>query len=168
MTSRRTGGFSGFGDAATACPCGCASCGPGKAPPGLGGFFSTALNVAGSFVGDPALGDQIASQAGPAWARIGETPDQIAERVAPEVGAAFVAGKPIRAAGLSPQAQQIAAGVAPGVAASLRAQGVILPAGTVGGQLQNPSTLDAFGGDSRKWVILGGLALGAALLWKGL
>ncbi len=160
--TRRTGRFSAFGEIG----CGCASC-SGQAPGGFGGWFSTALNVAGSFVGDPGLGDQIASQAGPGWANIGETPDQIAQRVAPEVGAAFVAGKPINAGNLSAQAQQIAAGVAPGVAASLKAQGVILPAGTVGGELQHPSTLDAFGGGNRQWVILGGLALGAALLLKG-
>lgn len=36
----------------------------------FGGFFTLALNAAGSLVGDPALGSQIASQAGPAYARI--------------------------------------------------------------------------------------------------
>lgn len=160
---RRAGRFAGYGEAGQ---CGCASCAPGAPGGGFGGWFSTALDVAGSFIGDPALGEQIASQAGPGWARIGETPDQIAQRVAPDVGAAFAAGKPISAANISPQAQQIAAGVAAGVAASLRAQGVILPAGTVGGELQSPSSLDAFGGANRKWVLLGGLALGAALVFK--
>jgi hypothetical protein len=159
---RRTGHFAGFGG----CGCGCASC-AGQAP-AFGGFFSTILNAAGSFVGDPALGSQIAAGASPGWAAISETPDQIAARVTPDVGAALVAGKPVSSTSISAQAQQIAAGVAPDVAASLKAQGVILPAGTVGGELQNPSPLDAFGGANRPWVIIGGLALGAALLLKGL
>ena len=131
------------------------------------GFFTTVLNAAGAFVGDPGLGSQIAATAGPGWAAIKETPDQIAQRVAPDVAASLQTGRPITAAP-SAQAQQIAAGVAPDVAASLKAQGVILPAGTVGGELQNPSPLDAFGGANRPWVIIGGLALGAALLLKGL
>jgi hypothetical protein len=155
----RTGRFAGLGG------CGCAACGGQGAA--FGGFFSTALDVAGSFVGDPMLGEQIAAKGGRGWAAISETPDQIAERIAPTVGASVVAGKPIDGAGVSSQAQQIAAGVAPGVAAALAAQGVIFPAGTVGAELQHPSTLDAFGGANRQWVIIGGLALGAALLLKG-
>lgn len=164
---RRAGRYRGLGDSAQ-CSCGCASCGPGRAPPGLGGIFSQVLNVAGSFVGDPALGDQIASKAQPGWAAIKETPQQIADRIAPDVKARLGSGNPIETKGISPQAQQIGAAVAADVAASLLAQGVRLPPGTVGGELQKPSILDAFGGGNRGWILVGGLALGGLLLLKGL
>jgi hypothetical protein len=161
---RRTGRFSGWGELQQ-CDCGCDA--PG-APAGLGGFFSTILDAAGAFVGDPGLGNQIAAGASPGWGKLSETPAQIAQRIAPDVGAAIAAGKPIAAAGISPQAQQIAAGVASDVAATLAAQGVTLAAGTVGGELQHPSTLDAFGGANRTWVLIGGAALAGLLLFKEL
>jgi hypothetical protein len=79
---RRTGRFAGFaGDG-----CGCAAC-AGEAAPAFGGIFSTILNAAGSFVGDPGLGSQIAATAGPGWAAISETPEEIAARVAQNVAA---------------------------------------------------------------------------------
>jgi hypothetical protein len=151
--------------------CGCG--GPSLAPPaagaGLGGFFELALNAAGSVVGDPALGSQIASQAGPAWARIKETPPEIAAHVAPSVKTYLTNGGALPdPAGISPQAQQIAAGVAGDVARSLAAEGVYFPPGTVGAQIQNPTYLNAFGGQNSQWVLVGGLALGALVLLKGL
>jgi outer membrane receptor protein involved in Fe transport len=159
--------FHGLGDRAQ-CSCGCASCGPGKAPPGLGGLFSVALDAAGAFIGDPALGEQIAAKSGPGWAAIHETPQQIAVRVAPDVKARLSSGNPIASTAISAQAQQIGAAIASDVAASLLAQGVRLPAGTVGAELQKPSVLDAFGGSNRSWVLIGGLALAGLLLFKEL
>lgn len=196
LAARRVGRFSGFGDTAK-CACGCASCGPGAAPPGLGGapadcscgcascggelapnpstqgggggfggIFSTFLNVAGSLVGDPALGSQVAAQALPGYAPITETPQQIADRVAPGVKTALAAGTPVSLTGVTSQAQQIGQSVAPDVAADLAAQGYTFAPGTVGAELQKPSVLDAFGAANRGWVALGAAALGVALLWK--
>lgn len=159
MTSR-TGNFRG---AHTNFGCGCD--GPPR-PSGLGGLFSTALDVAGSFVGDPGLGDQIASKAGRAFAPVTQTPTQIAKQVTPGVKAALESGS-IDSAGITPASQQIASSIGPAVAASLAAEGVYFPPGTKGAELQRPTPLDAFGGANAKWVLFGGLALGAALLFKG-
>lgn len=144
--------------------------GAGPAPSTqMGGLFEIALNVAGSFVGDPALGSQLASQAGPAFARIKETPDQIAARVAPNVKATLEAGTyPPQAALITPQSQQIANAVAATVAGQLAAEGVFFPPGTVGAELQNPSVFNAFGGENAQWVLIGGLALGALVVFKAL
>lgn len=150
--------------------CGCDRGGPPPAAsPQMGGVFELALNAAGSFVGAPALGSQLASQAGPAFARIKESPDQIAARVAPGVRATIEAGTyPPKAALITPQSQQIAASIAPTVAAQLAAEGVFFPPGTVGAELQDPSYLNAFGGQNAQWVLVGGLALGALALFKAL
>lgn len=142
-------------------------CPPGPSP-GMGGLFSTALNVAGSFVGDPGLGSQIASQADAPFAKIKESPAQIAARVAPDVRLALTSGTLPDASKLSQQSRQIGQGVAADVAATLAAQGVYFPPGTVGAQLQHPSYLNAFGGQNAEWVLVGGLALGALLLFRGL
>lgn len=151
----RTGNFGRFG-------CGC---GDRRAPSGMGGWFSTALNVAGSFVGDPGLGNQIAGQASPGFAPITSTPAQIAAHVAPSVKDLLTSGS-IDPTGITPASQQIATAAAPAVAATLAAQGVYFPPGSAGEALQRPTPLDAFGGQNAKWVLVGGLALGAALLWK--
>lgn len=135
---------------------------------GFGGFFSMALNVAGSFVGDPQLGSQIASTAGKPFAKIKETPAQIAARVAPDVRLSLTSGASVDPAKLSPQARQIGQAVAADVAAQLAAQGVYFPPGSVGAELQHPSYLNAFGGQNAQWVLVGGLALGALVLFKGL
>jgi hypothetical protein len=137
-------------------------------PSGFGGLFSTLLNVAGATVGDPALGSQIASQAGPAFANITETPAQIAQHVLPDVKTRLATNTPPTAAQISSQAQQIGAAIAPQVAAALAQDGVRLPAGTVGADMQHPNYLDAFGGGNAKWVLVGGLALSALLLFKEL
>lgn len=162
----------GFG-----CGCGCRERArregvePGFSPHGstpFGGLFSTALNVAGAFVGDPALGSQLASQAGPAFAKIKETPEQIAAHVSPALIQRLSAGTLPDPAGLSQQSQQIAAAIMPQVAAELAAQGYTFAPGTVGADLQNPSYLNAFGGENARWVLLGGVALGAFLLLREL
>lgn len=153
--TRRAGGF-GYGRGER----------PG-APPGMGGLFSTVLNVAGSFVGDPALGSQVASFAQPGFANITQTPQEIADMVAPTVATRLASpGVLPNPAALSPQAQQIGAGVAAYVARDLATQGVALAPGTVGAELQHPSILDAFGGPNAKWVLTGGLALAALLVLK--
>lgn len=145
------------------CGCGCGeSVGP-TPPAGMGGFFELILNAAGSTVGDPQLGSQIASTAGAPFARIKETPEQIAARVAPDVGATLQAGGPTGARDITQQSQQIAAAILPQLAAQLAAQGVMLPAGTVGAELQGPSYFNAFGGQNAQWVLLGGAALAGLL-----
>lgn len=158
--------------------CGCEGrCGSGPivarayaaGPPpsdGMGGIFELALNAAGSFVGNPALGSQIASTAAPAWGKIKDTPQEMAARVSPRVVATLQSGAFPDPATISQQSQQIAANVLAQVAADLAAQGIYLPPGTVGADLQNPSYLNAFGGEYGQWVLVGGLALGALLVLK--
>lgn len=136
--------------------------------PGMDGFFSTVLNIAGAYVGDPQAGDQLASKASPAFAKITQTPAQIADQVTPGVKAGYTSSASPDLAKITTQSQQIAAGVAPLVAANLAKDGVMFPAGTYGAQLQNPSTLNAFGGANAKWVYFGVLALAGALVWKEL
>lgn len=148
--------------------CGCDGRRIDAAAPGFGGIFTLALNAAGATVGDPALGSQIASQAGKPFAKIKETPAQIASRVAPDVRLALTSGTIPDPARLSPQAQQIGGAVAADVAAQLAAQGVYFPPGTVGADLQHPSYLNAFGGQNAQWVLVGGIALAALVLFKGL
>lgn len=134
----------------------------------MDGIFELALNAAGSFVGNPALGSQVASTAGAPFARIKETPEQIAGRVAPDVRAALATATFADPAGISSQSQQIAAAVAPHVAAQLAAQGVMFPPGSVGAEMVDPSYLNAFGGENAQWVLWGGLALGGLLLIRGI
>lgn len=131
----------------------------------MGGFFSTILNVAGSAVGDPGLGNQVASQSPAAFGTITQTPDQIAAQVLPKVKATLSTGTP-SAKDITPASQQIATLVAPDIAAQLAADGVMFPAGTVGANLQHPTVLNAFGGQNAQWVLVGGLALAALLLFK--
>lgn len=135
---------------------------------GMGGFFTTALNVAGAFVGDPALGSQIASGAQPGYAPLTQTPDQIARTVAPAAKSALTNPGAIDVNAISPGAQRIAAEILPQTAAALAAAGYAFPPGTVGASLQRPSVLNAFGGGSARWVLIGGVALAGLLLAKEL
>jgi hypothetical protein len=134
----------------------------------MGGFFSEVLDVAGSFVGDPALGEQVASKAVPGFARITQTPAQIADQVKGRVKSQLAAQAAPDPTKITPAAMQIGAAVAPNVAAALASEGVMFPAGTVGGELQHPTPLDAFGGPNAKWVLVAGLALAGLLAFKEL
>lgn len=133
---------------------------------GFGGVFSEILNVAGAFVGDPALGSQIAAKAQPGYGAIHQTPDQIADQVKARVKSQLGAETLPNVAGISPAAQQIGAGIAPNLAAKLAADGVTFAPGTVGAELQRPTPLNAFGGANAKWVLIGGAALAALLALK--
>lgn len=154
--------------------CGGSDCGCGCSPPrvmppsppvGMGGWFSTALNVAGSFVGDPALGDQIASQAKGGYAAISQTPQQIADTVAPKVISALKAPSSSPAK-VTPAAQQVATYAAADIAQALAKQGYMFPAGTLGAEYQKPSMFNAFGGQNASFAKIGVGALGVLLLFK--
>lgn len=153
---RRTGGFG----------CGCDD--RPRAGPGMGGFFAEALNIAGSFVGDPGLGSQVASQSPLAFGPITQTPDQIAATVLPDATAALGDLGSIKTTNITPASQQVAGAILPQTAAALAAAGYVFPAGSVGADLAKPTVLDAFGGGNAKWVLVGGLALGGLLLLKEL
>ena len=155
---RRAGGFG--------CGCGCG--GPPRAAPGLGGFFSEILDVAGSFVGDPGLGNQVAAQSPLAFGPITQTPDQIATTVLPDATTALGDLGSINTKNITPASQQVASAILPQTAAALVAAGYTFPPGTVGADLAKPTVLDAFGGGNAKWVLVGGLALGGLLLLKEL
>lgn len=157
---RRAATFGG-----SACNCGC---GGVPSPTGMGGFFSTVLDVAGSFVGDPGLGNQVASQSPYAFGPITQTPDQIAVTVLPDARTAMANLAAINVKILTPASQQLAQAVLPQTAAQLVAAGVVFPPGSVGANLAKPTVLDAFGGQDAQWVLIGGLALGALLLLKEL
>lgn len=133
--------------------------------PGLAGFFSTLLNVAGTLVGDPALGNQVAAQASPGYAPVTQSADQVATTVSPAVLDALhqPSGKPLQANAVT---QQVAAYALQPIAQQLASQGYQFPPGTVGAELVKPSLLDAFGAQNRQLVMVGGLALGGLFLLK--
>lgn len=132
---------------------------------GFDGIFSTILNVAGSFVGDPALGSQVAGQASPAYANITETPQEIAARVAPDVITDI--GTPnLDLKTVTPQAQSVAQATAQAIALEMGKQGYVFPAGTLGATYQKPSLLDAFGGNHENLIKSAAVILGGALLLK--
>ena len=133
---------------------------------GFGGFFSEILNVAGAFVGDPALGSQIAAKAAPGYGAIHQTPDQIADQVKARVKSQLGAETAPDVASITPASQQIGAAIAPNVAAALAQEGVLFAPGTVGAELQHPTALNAFGGANAKWIMVGGAVLAGLLLLK--
>lgn len=133
-------------------------------PVHLGGFFSTILNVAGSFVGDPALGNQIGSQANPGFAKISQDNQQIADTISPKVMA--ILNNPSSVKAPDPAYASLAAQVAPGVAQDLLKSGYVFPAGTLGATYQSPSYFDAFGGQNEKFVKIGAGILGGWALLK--
>lgn len=137
---------------------------PPTPPVGMAGIFSTALNVAGAYFGDPELGNQIASQAQPGYSPITQDAQAIAKTVAPATLTALKG--PVNLKNISPQAQQIAASVAPSVALELASQGYVFPPGSYGADLQKPSMFDAFGGQNKTFAEVGFVALGALLLFK--
>jgi hypothetical protein len=126
------------------------------------GFFSEVLDVAGSFVGDPTLGNQVAANAKPGFAPITQDQTQIATTVAPLVSKAIAA--PIPAKSITSQAQQIATGIAPQVAQDMLAAGYVFAPGTLGASYQNPSIFDAFGGPDAGLVKVG---FGILAVWAG-
>lgn len=138
--------------------------------PGFGGIFSTLLNVAGSFVGDPALGSQVASQASPAYAPVTQDAAQIATQVAPNVLAALKQPLITSLKNIPARDQTVATSTAnlQAIAVQLKSQGYQFPAGTLGAEYQmpSPSLFDAFGGQYGGYVQLGAAALGIALLLK--
>jgi hypothetical protein len=142
----------------------CGTCRAVTRPVTMDGFFSTILNVAGSFVGDPALGNQVASQGSPGYAPITQDAQAIAKTVAPSALTALKG--PVDLKTVSPQAQQIAASVSGAVAVELASQGYVFPPGSYGAELQKPSIFDAFGGQNKTYAELGFAALGALLLFK--
>jgi hypothetical protein len=143
--------------------CGCDA--PRRAP-GMGGIFSTLLDVAGAYVGDPGLGDQVASQSPLAFGPITQTPAQIATTIAPDVTAAMGNLAAIDTKNITSASQQIATSILPQTAAAMTAAGVVFPPGSVGANLQHPTVLNAFGGQDAEYVLIGGLALAALLLFK--
>lgn len=139
-------------------------CGPQyKRRPEFGGFFSEILNVAGSVVGDPALGDQIASKATPGFTKITQSQQQIAQTIAPDVIAAIKNPGNMK---IDPAYQSLAVSVAPSVAQELAAQGVMFPPGSLGATYQNPSVFDAFGGQHEQLVKIGAGLLAAFAVGK--
>jgi hypothetical protein len=131
---------------------------------GMGGVFSQLLDMGGSFFGDPTLGDQIASKAQGGYAPVTQSPADVAATIAPKVLTALK----------NPQSQYKPDALALSVsnyaladtARALAAQGYIFAPGSLGAELSKPSVLDAFGGQSRGLVMLGGAALGGLLLLK--
>ena len=147
------------------CGCGCNSEASFVIPPtNFGGFFSTLLNVGGSFIGDPELGSQIASQAVPGFAPVTQDAKAIADTVTPDL--LMVLKSPVDIKGLSPRDQQVASSAGPAIAMALAAKGYVFAPGTVGAELQKPSAFDAFGGNSSGLVKIGFGVLGVALLIK--
>lgn len=137
-------------------------------PASFGGIFSDILDVAGSFVGDPGLGNQIAAQAKPGFAPITQTAQQIAVQVAPDTITALKNPTSIVPSKIPANAQQVAAASAQAIALQLASQGYAFPPGTQGYVYQNPNTsvFDAFGGQFQGIVEIGALGLGALLLFK--
>jgi hypothetical protein len=131
-----------------------------SAPTNLGGWFTTALNVAGSFVGDPALGSQVAMTARPGYAAINQTPQQIADTVAPKVLSALK--NPPSQNKLDPAYQALATSIAPNVAYDLAAAGYVFPPGSLGAEYQKPSPFNVFGGQNAPYAMIGAGILG---LW---
>lgn len=159
---RRRGG--GFG-------CGCGGDGPPVryGQPGMGGIFSKILDVASLSVGGPPnAGDELASFGNPAFGAITQTPAEIATTVLPDAQTALANLSGINVPNITPASQQIAQAILPQAAAALTSAGYVFPPGSVGANLQHPSALDAFGGGNAQWVLVGGLALGALLLFKEL
>lgn len=134
----------------------------------MGGIFSELLNVAGSTVGDPALGNQIAAKANPAFGPITQTPDEIAQTVLHDAQSALDNPAGVNVAAITPASAQIAQAVLPQTAQRLAAAGYVFPPGSVGEQYVTPSVLSAFGGQNEKLVLLAGGVLLAALLVKEL
>lgn len=133
-------------------------------PVTLDGWFSTALNVAGSFIGDPALGSQIGAQAGAGFAKISQDNQQIADTISPKVLA--VLNNPTSAKAPEPAYASMAQQVAPAVAQDLLKAGYVFPPGTVGADMQKPSYFDAFGGQNATYVKIGAGVLGGWALLK--
>jgi hypothetical protein len=153
---RRAGGFG----------CGCEA---QRVYTPMGGIFTDILNVAGSFVGDPGAGNQIASQSPAAFGPITQTPAQIATTVLPGVQSALAAPSTINTKNITAASQQIATTILPQTAQAAAAAGYSFPPGSVGASLTGTAAvqgLDAFGGQNAEWVLLGGLALGALLIFK--
>jgi hypothetical protein len=132
---------------------------------GFGGWFSTALNVVGSIVGEPGLGNQVAAQASPGYAPITQDPSGIARTIAPSVVAALKA-PPADPKSIGPQAGQVAQAALQATAQELTAQGYVFAPGTLGAQYQSPSILNAFGGGTASLVEIGAGVLGLMLLVK--
>lgn len=108
----------------------------------MGGIFSEILNVAGAYVGDPALGDQLASKALRAYAPIKQTPQQIADEVTPQVLQALKSSAVVDIDNLS---VSIAQAIAPYVAVNLNSQGVVFNPGTLGASYTYPSLFGGMG-----------------------
>lgn len=141
-------------------------CGCGRpAPPGLGGILSTVLNVVGAATVGVPIGSIAASQASPGFAPITQTPTQIAQNVAPKVGA-FIQTPPKQAP--DARSMAVAQAAAPQIAQAMAASGYVFPAGSTGAELAHPNVFDAFGGNSRKLVEYGFVGLGALLLLKAI
>lgn len=132
-------------------------------PSGMGGMFSKLLNVAGTFIGDPALGDQIAAKAKPGYVPITQAPEQIANTIGAEVLADLKSPSSVVPDNNS---FAVANAVAPAVAMKLASEGYIFPAGSLGAEFAHPSSLNAFGGQNRNLVIWGAAGIGALLLLK--
>lgn len=137
---------------------------PGR---GMGGVFSTVINAAGAFfIGDPALGNQIASQASMAYAPVNQNAAQIAKQIAPNVLTALKSPPQIDLSKLPARDQTVATSSAQAAAIELANEGYAFPLGTVGAEYQKPSIFDAFGGNYVGYVKIGAIVLGGALLLK--
>jgi|SRR5579862_1174876 len=144
--------------------CKCAACSGGSG--GMGGIFSEILDAAGATVGDPGLGDQIASKAQPGFVPVTQNTTQIAQTVAPDVIKAMNSPTPITPTPIPTLYQQIASAAAPQIAQQLKAQGYLFPPGSMGAEYQNPSIFDAFGGQYSSVVKIGALGLAGFLALK--
>lgn len=133
---------------------------------GMGGIFETILDVAGSFVGDPALGSQVASQASAAYAPVTQNASQIAKQIAPNVLTALKSPPQIDLSKLPARDQTVATSSAQAAAIELANEGYAFPPGTLGAEYQKPSIFDAFGGNYGGYVKIGAIVLGGALLLK--
>jgi hypothetical protein len=143
---------------------------PRTRSPAMGGILSTLLDVGGSFVGDPGLGNQVAATSPAAFGPITQTPAEIATTILPNVQPALANVAGIDTKSITTQSQQVANSVLPQTVAALTAAGYTFAPGTYGAALQSPDTsaLDAFGGQYAGWVLIGGLGLAALLLLKEL
>lgn len=143
----------------------CAEC-EGRGRIGLGGFFAEVLNVVGAATVGVPLGTVAESQAQAAYGKITQTPDQIAQTVAPKVADAIA--HPAKAGTITPISQNIAQSVAPQVAQAMAASGYQFAPGSLGASLVHPDPFGAFGGNSSQLVKYGFVGIGALLLLKAL
>ena len=130
-------------------------------------FIVGEINSKGRFYVSPTLNSDLDGIGSNFWDQITSTADSVASAV---IGAAKVksAAQSLFGSNKAQQpaaAQAVAAQVTPDVVAQLRAQGIILPDGTVR-QMGFSTLLDSFGAPNRPYVIAGLVALAALLVLR--